>query len=42
MMPAASTFVRDEAGRARTTWLTSADTLRQRLGLAQKYQLGGT
>ena len=38
---AASYAYTDEAGRSRTTWLTSADTLRQRLALAQTYQLGG-
>jgi len=31
----------DDAGAAHTVWLTSADTLRQRLALAGKYRLGG-
>jgi hypothetical protein len=31
----------DDAGAAHTVWLTSADTLRQRLALAEKYRLGG-
>ncbi len=31
----------DDAGAAHTVWLTSEDTLRQRLALAEKYYLGG-
>lgn len=31
----------DSAGGTRTVWLTTADTLRQRLALAEKYRLGG-
>lgn len=31
----------DHTGASRTVWLTSADTLRQRLVLAEKYRLGG-
>lgn len=31
----------DEAGATHTVWLTSSDTLRQRLALAEKYHLGG-
>ena len=38
---AASYAYTDAAGQTRTVWLTSGDTLRQRLALAQKFQLGG-
>jgi hypothetical protein len=38
---AASYTYQDSDGAARTVWLTSADSLRQRLALAQRRQLGG-
>jgi hypothetical protein len=38
---AASFAYTDDNGRAHTLWLTSADTLRQRLALAEAYNLGG-
>ena len=37
----AASYAYTDGGRSRTLWLTSADTLRQRLRLAQTYQLGG-
>ncbi|MCC6191902.1 MAG: hypothetical protein IT318_22970, partial [Anaerolineales bacterium] len=38
---AASYSYSDAAGTSRTLWLTTADTLRQRLALAEAFQLGG-